>query len=567
MLVLLVRAERELFTEIKFRSFRKGSKEVVHNADNTENKPARTNADQQKPLESSTESKDVPAAAELSHKPVEADHLGPSHQEALEPVSLADFQPISSSYTAPGSSGTLKETHIFTPVKSSAGPAQWPTEQEKRSVECPDYDSEKAAAGVVIKENVVKKEYRDIEYDPNKLTRAASDADDFSDFQSVAHAPAADPFPSVAAGILQPVKAASNVTIDWPDPGNVPSADSLDELSNYVPKAQPHQAASNVLPDPLPCAPIEKAYPAFSKPSIGISPSERMFENQGKAASTTLPHDDDFSEFQSTKTVGIGYIPQVSAIPDIVSTCQSAPKPLKPENQPPPMCSQKNEVMQPSIVLNPTILVPQMASQPPQANLTAEKPQIDWPDPGISDDMLARIEAIFPQGKSNAAPASEVKDSKLAKPSTNDDDEWSDFVSVVQPQLPITHILSQNLHKQQSNDEDDWTDFVSSNAQPQNSNNFSSGPNFTAWNAPSPFNQWQTKAPIGSQAKAKPFELNSSPIRSNGHHHMHSLANGSAANQQQSQSYTLPSIISIPDLGFVAPKTLVNMPKVNPSKK
>lgn len=491
---------------------------------------------------------------ESSHKSLEIEtSLGTSHnesqstQEPLDPMSLAEFQTVSASYTAPGS--TLKETHIFTPVKNTTNVTPWT--QEKSTMECPDYDLEKAAVGVIIKENVVKKEYRDIEYDPNKLTKTTSDVDEFSDFQSVAHTSPIDTFSS----ILQPVKTPLNVTIDWPNAGTG-SNDMLEDFTSYAPRNEIIQPTAI---DPVSRESNDKLYSTFNKPTIGVSPSERMFDNQQQ---TISPNDDDFSDFQSTKTVGIGYIPQISAISDIISTCQETSKASDNNSQDSSLCSQNNHVIQPSVALNPTnILVPQVASQPlPTLDSIIDKPQIDWPDPGISDDLLARIEAIFPQPKSTAPSSSnEMNENKPTVANSNDEDEWSDFVSVAQPQLPITHILSQNLHKHQNNDEDDWTDFVSSSQ-----NNYSSGPNFTAWNAPSTtFHQWQSKAPIGPQMQS--FDLKSSPIRSNGHNHMQNNQNGGISNE--SQNYGLPSIISLPDLGFVAPKTLVNMPKMNPSKK
>lgn len=113
--------------------------------------------------------------------------------------------------------GSFKETHIYTPPKtvdnSSSSTSSTSTTSPSKATSI-DFDYEKAAMGVIIDEMVVKKEYRDIEYNspfsvdslmkpatsaanvqaagspPNVLSPDDDDFnDEFSDFQSVPSEP------------------------------------------------------------------------------------------------------------------------------------------------------------------------------------------------------------------------------------------------------------------------------------------------------------------------------------------------------------------------------------------
>lgn len=522
-------------------------------------------------------------------------------------AALNDFEPSqsqSASYAVPGSSGTLKETHIFTPIKlniaTSHAPSQSNTIDATEIIAAPaanaypEFDFEKISAGVIIDENVVKKEYRDVEYDPDKLkTPASVENDDFSDYQSV-EAPVAEAksTPNNLNTILKPTKTASNISIDWPDPGTVANTNAIEEFKNYVPNANASiKSEQNI--DAHVNHSSTNGY-EFNKPSIGVSPSDGMFSASNDAVATTNSRDDDFSDFQSTKMAGISYISHVSAIPDIIPSGQSfayAKSDVAPTSTMPdifqrvslasdmgidkysekhsndmhtvssPIRSTTSSTL--SSIVSPfnssSILVPQVALQPKQM-LTSKhvSSSIVWPEPGISADELARLETIFPQTNKvvNASPIHR-------KPTNNtnhktDDDEWSDFVSVTQPQTPITNILNQNLQKHQSNDDDDWSEFVSSAAPPTSipstqRHMTNSGPNFTSWNAPTQYNSWQhTPFSQSDNFTLSTMRSNGNGMVTNGHHHT----------QQQS-----PSIISLPNLGFVGPNSLVNMPKTNLSKK
>lgn len=467
----------------------------------------------------------------------------------------------------------------------------------------PEYDFEKASAGVIIiNENVVKKEYRDVEYDPDKLkANANTECDDFSEFQSV-EVPTA--VPSMLPSILQPTKTATNISIEWPDPGTVTDSRGIDEFKDYVPTA----LSSSKLEDHSNDVRAKHSNTngcGFNKPTIGTSPSDHMFSGSSTVAGAECG-DDDFSAFQSTQTVGISYISHISAIPDIIPTDKSfanAKPAITPKSTAPEIfqhvslasdmgidkyldskkhtddtrtVSSHSEATTtlPSNTNAPpfassSILVPQVASQPKQTFTSNHTSTIAWPDPGISADELARLETIFPQA-AKAVNASPINGSSKrindANSSKAEEDEWSDFVSVTQPQTPITNILNQNLQKHQNNDDDDWSDFVSSAKPPASLTSIQiqhtiTGPNFTSWSAPSQYNSWQHTAPT-PMVFSHPDTFTSSPIRSIGNGMNHIITNGHAHNHQQP-----PSIISLPNLRFAAPKTLVNMPKPNLAKK
>ncbi|KAH8246872.1 hypothetical protein KR032_002522 [Drosophila birchii] len=118
----------------------------------------------------------------------------PSSLPAQEEIMGSSSSSIAS-YAVP-----LKETHIYTPSKSDTAVA-------KTTTLAPiDFDYEMAATGIIIDETVVKKEYRDVEYkppfgldSPSKVSSfdmpppqgaaAATEDDDFSDFQSTPAVP------------------------------------------------------------------------------------------------------------------------------------------------------------------------------------------------------------------------------------------------------------------------------------------------------------------------------------------------------------------------------------------
>lgn len=492
------------------------------------------------------------------------------------------------SYVVPGS-GSLKETHIFTPSKSPyATPQSREVSIDKPEPKCPDFDYEKAAAGIIINENVVKKEYRDLEYDPDKPTVSAlGSSDDFSDFQvpipatvPSSHKVYQNALP-MDFGILQPTKRSDNITINWPDPGNVASSTDLESFDSF---RSIEQIGSGSTSDFAPTIDIPKSasssFGDFDKPVIGVSPSEIMFETN------PTPIEDDFSDFQSVEP-----IPSHSKVPDVISSYR-APNDIAPSNRVEPtskntnsnssitsefnasnwtdfQSTKVNEAPVPSVplpnILQPAPLQPLQILTPlpvnPQPSLQSKS---IWPESEIDPDEIARLEAIFPQPHKQSLQS----EAKFPNPNTSkspEDDEWSDFVSVPTPAahpLPITNIISTNIVKHQQ-DDDEWSDFVSSTTQPSSMLqwNVSSGPNFTSWNAPPQFDSWQNSTLFQQQQQPFPSTL---PHTVNP-----SLISNQTAKTNPNSFFTpkAPSISLIPDLGFVAPKTLVNRSRTNYQSK
>ncbi|XP_037026037.1 uncharacterized protein LOC119067263 [Bradysia coprophila] len=500
---------------------------------------------------------------------------------------------VTASYVVPGS-GSLKETHIFTPSKSPYSiPQSREVSNDKPEPKCPDFDYEKAAAGIIIDENVVKKEYRDVEYDPDKPTASTlSNSDDFSDFQSVpiplnipsTHKPQQNTLP-MDFGILQPTKRNDNITINWPDPGNVATATDMDSFDSF--RSAEHIgsgstsdfAATNEGPKSS-----SSSFGDFAKPVIGVSPSEIMFETNSTAV------EDDFSDFQSVEP-----IPSHNNVADVISKYRVPPlSDVIPSNKIEPLSKktdsdsiitsefnasnwtdfQSTKVndapMQPSVpstnILQPAPLKPVQILTPqpvnPQPNL---QPSSIWPESEIDPDEIARLEAIFPQAqKQSLQPETKPQNPNTSK--SQEDDEWSDFVSVPTPAaapqpLPITNIISRNIAKHQQ-DDDEWSDFVSSTSQPSSMQqwNVSSGPNFTSWNAPPQFDSWQSSTLFQQPqqfASTLPPSGNPSLISNQ----------PNKANPNSFFTQKAPSISLIPDLSFVAPKTLVNRSRTNYQSK
>lgn len=461
----------------------------------------------------------------------------------------------------PGS-GSLKETHIYTPSKTPYSIPPQIRNSSNESVECPDFDYKEAAAGIIIDENVVKKEYRDVEYNPEKFAAntsvsLASSSDDFSDFQSVpiAVAPVTQ---SSSFGILQPTKSSdAGIVINWPDPGNVSQLNELDTFENFT--AIPNSTAQSAIANRS----LSKEHSGtstshFDKPVIGVSPTENMFASLELSA-PARSGEDEFTDFQSVE-----HIPSKQAIavenqilqPAAIPWSIAPPNVHSPSTINPPLNFVETDTSK-----QPSLLLPQTLS--PKYDISEKIPSnINWPDPGINSDEMARLEAIFPAPRTTAVtkPAKSVTASKVR---SADDDEWSDFISVPSSSLaiqPITSIINQNIIKQQ-NDDDDWSDFVSSTP---------AGPNFPSWNAPPQFSSWQQQSstvygqsPMAQQQHFVPtiYASTIGKQSTNGYPNANSFNVKPMLDNSNMflKNPKAPSISLIPDLGFAAPKTALNL--------
>lgn len=558
----------------------------------------------------------------------------------------------SDSYTVPGSSGTMKETHIFTPIKpntsndiSTLPPSPSPslplqpsssssstttlvsngnTKMQRTDISLGDID-QFSSDTIVIKENVVKKEYRDVEYEPNKLMAA----DDFTEFQF------AQPTLVSNNAIIEPNTTVSNTTglstanlsnsialsncISLPNSTSVSNSKfQPNSISNFHPDLTADKNESDNISNDgyVNKLPKSESYlnsfenSAFqSLPSIDQATKKLMTDNGSdfefyslndnfNTTSKNIPANgggggggilnNDTNNFGSTTdSMEIFSISTIDQKNSVSTTNTSLHNPSIANSLHPTTISSNlqtsnmnttmmNSMNSNKFVSSSGILTPQTAtsvqSQLKMMNNNASS--IQWPEPGINSDQLEQFEKRFfsPPSQSATDPKANEKINEQ-NTETNADDEWSDFVSVVQPQTPITNILNKNLLKQQqqNNDEDDWSEFVSStpaNLQRITSNSIASETNS---NYESMFKSWNTSFPIS--ANRQPSNLGNFIVQPNAlrpQQQQQPICTIESNAFQIAQQPIAPSIISVsklPDLGFVAPKSLVNMPNKSKAKK
>ncbi|XP_036674245.3 uncharacterized protein Afti isoform X2 [Drosophila suzukii] len=297
------------------------------------------------------------------------------------------------------------------------------------------------------------------------------------------------------------------------------------------------------------------------KPPFGLDSPSKLSGN-GAASSFELPpqaEDDDFSDFQS---------------------------------MPAPRSRIDTPTFGEQMILSPAILLP-------KAIPLAKKPaaSIEWGDNALSSinaEEMARIEELFSsQAKPLTISASVAKKPTPPKPvqsQTQEDDEWSDFVSVpVNQQQHQQHLIANNNNNVNSNQrkpsapkEDDWSDFVSSTPPSRPAPQFNSG----AWQSANFYNnplslyqaQQQQQHPhsnlVPRSSGSTSSNNNNVPAIPQQIHIMHDFSTApvsgglgvGATYQQQHQrqqfqignAKVAPRISLIPDLSFVAPALPTN---------
>lgn len=471
----------------------------------------------------------------------------------------------------------------------------------------------------------MKKEYRDVEYEPNKLLSAI--ADDFSDFQFaqptiISNNAPIEPNPStlstgslsnsvnlsnsnsssnsidstiISNSILQPSAVGSilsDLTADKTEPLEVTSNDvfgnKLPISASYLNSFE--SSTFNSLPS------IDQmANKMRSNPSALTNGNRSDFEfyslNDNFTSQSNIPvnggggvdgngilNHDITNNFgcatDSMEIFSISSIDQKHSTTNATSL-KSAPIDNSANFQPTNHINTAINSMNSHKFTNSLgILTPQTATSsvhPPQLTaMNNNASSIQWPEPGINSDQLEQFEKRFFSSPPQSVESTKanVKNEQSADPSG--DDEWSDFVSVVQPQTPITNILNKNLLKQQqkSNDEDDWSEFMSST--PSNLQRLA--PNSLAMesnsNYESMFKSWNR--PANSQhTNSGNFIAQPNALRQHQQQHQQQkpICTIESNAFQIAHQPIAPSIISLPDLGFVAPKSLVNMPNISKAKK
>eukprot|EP00099_Drosophila_melanogaster_P006156 NP_001247101.1 aftiphilin, isoform C [Drosophila melanogaster] len=300
------------------------------------------------------------------------------------------------------------------------------------------------------------------------------------------------------------------------------------------------------------------------KPPFGLDSPSKLSGN-GAASSFQLPpqttEDDDFSDFQS---------------------------------MPAPRSRIDTPTFGEQMILSPAILLP-------QAIPLAKKPAatIEWGDNALSSinaEEMARIEELFSsQAKPLTISASVAKKPAPSTPAQSqpqEDDEWSDFVSVPVTQQQPHHqqnaiannnnIVNSNARKPAAPKEDDWSDFVSSTPPARPAPQFNSG----AWQSANfynnPLSLYQAQQQLQQQPHSNLVPKGSTSSSNNNNvpaipqqiHIMHDFSTApvsgglgvGATYQQQHQrqqfqignAKVAPRISLIPDLSFVAPALPTN---------
>ncbi|XP_032576380.1 uncharacterized protein LOC6606407 isoform X2 [Drosophila sechellia] len=299
------------------------------------------------------------------------------------------------------------------------------------------------------------------------------------------------------------------------------------------------------------------------KPPFGLDSPSKLSGN-GAASSFQLPpqttEDDDFSDFQS---------------------------------MPAPRSRIDTPTFGEQMILSPAILLP-------QAIPLAKKPAatIEWGDNALSSinaEEMARIEELFSsQAKPLTISASVAKKPAPSTPAQSqpqEDDEWSDFVSVPVTQQQQHHqqnaiannnnVVNSNTRKPAAPKEDDWSDFVSSTPPARPAPQFNSG----AWQSANfynnPLSLYQAQQQLQQQPHSNLVPKGSTSSNNNNVpaipqqiHIMHDFSTApvsgglgvGATYQQQHQrqqfqignAKVAPRISLIPDLSFVAPALPTN---------
>ncbi|KAK5649098.1 hypothetical protein RI129_003990 [Pyrocoelia pectoralis] len=251
-----------------------------------------------------------------------------------------------------------------------------------------------------------------------------------------------------------------------------------------------------------------------------------VLELEPKLPDVQVDDDDEFTEFQSTSCVTPA--------------------------EPPPIISES---------LQPEILQPvKVESVQPSAAPTT----INWPDPGITEDDFQRFSLYKPN----------IKETVVENEKRVEDDDWSDFVSNQTAQMNNLHItqpvqngfqtsLVSNQYvvfaSKPDEVEDEWSDFVSSEPHPEppifNRPPRTSLPKLNLdWNGPPQFSSWSASIAPNIIANPTSFESFQGFTSFDGDLLKNRIANKKTPNMVQPKKNTVPSISTIPDLEFIAPK-------------
>ncbi|XP_058813780.1 mucin-5AC-like [Topomyia yanbarensis] len=447
----------------------------------------------------------------------------------------------------------LPETHIFTPNKC-ASPVSRDSTDRAIDVYCePTGDTQ---FDTMSGKGIVVREYHDVEYslekNSTKIHGETIQPDEDNEFDDDFHE-----FQSVGSTVIT-----NNKKPEQKEDQRVPESrrSHLDVGSEFT--FGDRKETTN----------------SYSKPVFGTSPTEELDQT-----------DDEFSEFQAAVPVSESDKPVVNK--PIASVANEQPR----SNTSSPM------------LLCPSILLPQKAkrTEPVDSSRTT---QINWPEPGIDPEELARFEAAFPKPKVAVSTTSSnncsPKHTQVNVTATNavDDDEWTDFVYSKPAAIEKPPVTTKPVNSTPNNQQEEWTDFIystpSSQSLSSSQNNFNyhnsfgasslGGPKFNSWNQPQlpppQFSSWNSnnyyytphtnnasfaKSTVPTQ-KVPTFSAHSQMQHSsitNNYHHQHASVGANLTNQsQRSGQPSIAGISHLPELSFITPNAPAggNAPGVKP---
>ncbi|KAF5275169.1 hypothetical protein FQR65_LT04201 [Abscondita terminalis] len=329
--------------------------------------------------------------------------------------------------------------------------------------------------------------------------------------------------------------------------------------------------------------------PSWLKPTI-LTPDLSRKENATTSQfEEDEEEDEEFTDFQTgnieqTSIEEVKEIkvkePQIpssdSFADDSFSQFQCTPVPVVTKSFPEPM--------QP---LQPSILQPVKVENAPTT--------INWPNPGVTDEELHRFDMFFKPGEAS------TKDDRKLINDPIDEDDWSDFISnqsaqnsakklnsetprcqplgvesvkkehfLVKPPLPFSqngfatslvsneYVVLNRMHTKTDDVEDEWSDFISSQPPTESPSRVpkSSIPKLNLdWNGPPQFTSWSASITPNIITNPVSFESFQSfaPLDAD-------LLRNRSVNKKnpsvviQPKKNTVPSIATVPDLDFIAPK-------------
>ncbi|XP_049530636.1 mucin-4 isoform X2 [Anopheles darlingi] len=447
------------------------------------------------------------------------DHLPQQQQQQQQQQYPASQQqqpmsiPTSTFHGSSNSSSSSGSNSNSCPTSSSSVPVMRTIKLPETHIFTPSRGGTPVSRDITDRDIVVR-EYHDVEYSLESSrgsSRKEAELDEFNDFQS-AVGMGHTPIVPIASGYSRPVI------------GRSPTEEMEHQRQDSAPNHQPSIEDAN-----------------------GVSVDNR---------DDTFEEDDEFTDFQAAPTIPVPILPPTThPINKPVSSVQA----------------NRSNTSSPVMLLSPAILLPQQTATNEGTRETQGQnvAQINWPEPGVDPDELARFEAAFAKpaagppaavgagaGASNQKPQATTALSKVK--SAQEEDEWTDFMSskpVTARSMPPTAAgAASSTQAASSAAQEEWTDFISSTPSAGTGSSTSQGSrvssshnhfNYSRPSAAKPPNSW-------SQPQLPPPQFNSWNSNSLYYNPMSSLS-------MQSPQHPRPSPAATPSSHYAAGPP-VNLP-------